>query len=77
MSSQKLVYTFLIIASILGLSFIFVRRFSEARCPQNDTNLCAFLRKNKTIAGEDLQGTYEYVKEDLEMQIDWVKKVSG
>ncbi len=74
MSAQKLAYIFLIAASIVGLSVIFIKRFSEASCPQNDRNLCSFIKKNKDISKAEIEGTYTYVAEDKALQIDWSKK---
>lgn len=75
MSSQKVIFIFLISASVIGLTFIFVRRFSEASCPQNDTRICQFLQKNKNISTQEMKGSYLSNQEDkTELVVQWQKK---
>lgn len=74
MSSQKLIFTFLIIASIVGLSLIFIRRFSQASCPQDDVRICSFIQTNREITKEEMNGSYIVNQDDAELSISWQKK---
>jgi hypothetical protein len=75
MSSQKGIIIFLILSSLIGLSFIFIRKASQAACPSEDQRVCAFVRKNNKISEKTMKGSYEQVSEEEEnnLQVNWEK----
>ncbi len=74
MSSQKLAFYLLILASIVGLSVIFVRRYTQASCPQDDRRICSFIHKSKRNNVVNATGTYLHINPDnQELHINWVQ----
>lgn len=74
MSSQKLVYFFLITASVIGLIILTVRRISQASCQYDDVYVCTFIRENRDLSQQNLEGisTIDF-KNDGELDIKWEK----
>lgn len=73
MPSQKQIFTFLLIASAIGLLIITVRRISDASCVYTDTIVCQFLRANKKIAEKNMQGTFE-INAEVPLEVNWSKE---
>ncbi len=74
MSSQKLVYFFLIFASFIGLIILTVRRISEASCQYDDVRVCSFIKENKQLVTRDVKGhSLIDFKTDETLDIKWQK----
>lgn len=75
MSSQKLVI-FLIIASLLGLSFIFINRILNGSCNIEDKKVCSFLQSNKKIDTTNMKGQFiskQNQAQNSELDVNWEK----
>ncbi len=74
MSSQKLVYFFLISASIVGLIVLTVRRISQASCQYDDAKVCSFVQKNQKLNEQNMKGQYKINQEGETLTINWEKE---
>ncbi|HRN69951.1 MAG TPA: hypothetical protein PLS49_02090 [Candidatus Woesebacteria bacterium] len=70
MPSQKHIYILLFVASIIGLAIITVRRVSDSSCIYTDKIICNFLKRNKNLVEQKMQGSYELYQEDL-LKVTW------